>query len=301
MRRASTRLWRVLNESLFLSPEASTSAATRIPPPAFPSPRPPIPFAYSTIRFLRTSSTPRELIPRSPARYPSPSPPASPPPLPSRGTRPSSLADGLQTAPMWMHLENTPRWAMALGFGGLFPFLAFSGGTRNHLEHALALLPMPDPTWTAWIIDHADLLHLSYAATIVSFLGGVHWGAAMLQYSTSPVTGRLVWGVLPQIAAFPAVAMPAPLNSLVLATLLIGGLHVDFFYALKNMYPRNLLMLRLPLTLAATASLAMSIEAVHEREGGLPSFFSNSETLAAAPLRKEVLLVHGADSDERQL
>jgi hypothetical protein len=68
------------------------------------------------------------------------------------------------------------------------------------------------------------------------------------------------------------------------------------------MYPRNLLMLRLPLTLAATASLAMSIEAVHEREGGLPSFFSNSETLAAAPLRKEeVLLVHGADSDERQL
>jgi len=70
-----------------------------------------------------------------------------------------------------MHESSpTPRPAALLGFAGAAPFLA---------GLALAFFP-EDPLrgWGLWLL-------LIYGAIILSFMGGVHWGAAMLRDDAS--------------------------------------------------------------------------------------------------------------------
>lgn len=55
---------------------------------------------------------------------------------------------------------------------------------------------------------------IGYGATILSFLGGVHWGLAMTnvggQLGTRMVDQRYMWSVLPCLMAWPTIAMPVP-------------------------------------------------------------------------------------------
>jgi len=107
--------------------------------------------------------------------------------------------------------------AWRLGYAGLLPFV---GG-------ALLL-------WLVWPEVHPDVaLALSaYAAVIISFLGGVHWGLAMRM--PGPLnTGMLVWGVVPSLVAWVAVVMPA------YAGLVIHGAMLLVCYAVdRRIYPQ---------------------------------------------------------------
>lgn len=82
--------------------------------------------------------------------------------------------------------------AQALGAGGLVPFVG--------LAIVLWLVP-PEPG--AWVA----LALVAYAALIVSFLGGIHWGVAMARGLAT--AGHLAWGVAPSLLAWPALLMPA--------------------------------------------------------------------------------------------
>ena len=85
-----------------------------------------------------------------------------------------------------------PAWALRLGYAGLIPFVF--GALLVHLVE-LSLMPF-------------TMLALSaYAATIASFLGGIHWGLAMRD--TRPVhLFPFVWGAVPSVLASIAVLMP---------------------------------------------------------------------------------------------
>lgn len=111
----------------------------------------------------------------------------------------------------------------------------------------------------AWLLENADLLLVSYGACIASFLGGIHWGAAFAAGRAKDATTQLLWGVAPSVVAFPAVAMPAPWNIALLSNTLIVMVQADIFYAFKGNYPRNLVMLRMSLTLVAVASLIAAL------------------------------------------
>ena len=80
--------------------------------------------------------------------------------------------------------------AWALGVAGLIPFVGLATG--------LWLLP---PEW----IELQAMGMLAYAAVIVSFLGGIHWGLAMLQ--AKPRRSLLIWGVLPSLLAWAALLL----------------------------------------------------------------------------------------------
>jgi len=155
-----------------------------------------------------------------------------------------------------------------MGVGGLLPFVGLSPGTRPFLEDACALLP---PAVGDLIVQHADALLVSYGVSIASFLGGVYWGAAMSAPAAATaargLTARLVWGVAPSVASFPAVLIPAPWDMVYLANALLVMLHADMYYAVKGLYPRRLMALRLPLTLVAIASLMVAVEAAEARDG----------------------------------
>jgi hypothetical protein len=126
--------------------------------------------------------------------------------------------------------------ATQLGWAGLVPFV--SG----------ALL--------VWLVrddarPYVTLSLSAYAAVIVSFLGGIHWGMVLRQ--PLPDTRMLVWGVLPSLVAWLGVMMKPGAGLVIAATMLLVCYAVD-----RRVYPRQgaagWLTLRFRLTLVASLS-----------------------------------------------
>lgn len=108
--------------------------------------------------------------------------------------------------------------ASRLGYAGLLPFV---GGA------VLAwLLARPD-----YLDEHAFVMQglSAYAATVIAFLGALHWGLVMRQ----PEPGALRWGVLPALFAWVGLLMPAYAGLVVHGLLLIACYAVD-----RHQYPR---------------------------------------------------------------
>ncbi|WP_062204512.1 DUF3429 domain-containing protein [Aureimonas sp. AU12] len=98
-------------------------------------------------------------------------------------------------APLRSRADQLVRATWILGIGGLIPFVV---GTALILSNSEIMAP-PD----LWFAVSA------YAAIILSFLGGIRWGAALNENGRkSPTTVAL--SVLPSIAAWVIVLMPAP-------------------------------------------------------------------------------------------
>ncbi|MDE2613189.1 MAG: DUF3429 domain-containing protein [Burkholderiales bacterium] len=100
--------------------------------------------------------------------------------------------------------------AQRLGYLGLAPFVL--GAALVWLVRAEAL-------------PYAAQALSAYAALIVSFLGGVHWGLAMRQSVPSP---RLLgWGMAPVLAGWIGVMMPAASGLVLGGVMLLAGWFVD--------------------------------------------------------------------------
>ncbi len=92
---------------------------------------------------------------------------------------------------------HTPGAALSvtahrLGYGGLVPFVAGA---------LLVWLVRPEAH------PYVTLALSAYAAVVISFLGGIHWGLAMRL--AEPPAVLLMWGVVPALVASVAVMMPA--------------------------------------------------------------------------------------------
>lgn len=124
------------------------------------------------------------------------------------------------------------------------------------------LLPFAGGALLVWLVHddvrpYATLALASYAAVIISFLGGIHWGLAMRHGDDAP-TALLVWGVVPSLVAWLAVMMP-PASGLV-----IQGLMLVVCYAVdRRLYPAHgaAAWLLLRFRLSASAALACFIGA----------------------------------------
>mgnify|MGYP006186821673 CR=1 FL=1 len=81
-----------------------------------------------------------------------------------------------------------------LGYAGLIPLVG------------LALLVwLVTPDLQAWVA----LALAAYAALIVSFLGGIHWGIGWSQLAQAPDSKtHFIWGVVPSLLAWPGLVMP---------------------------------------------------------------------------------------------
>ncbi len=83
------------------------------------------------------------------------------------------------------------RLANILGFAGLIPFVVFSLASWLSLPY----------------VEDAHSLLSTYAAVILSFMGAVHWGAAMTT-AHAQVNQQLGWSVLPALLAWLALLLP---------------------------------------------------------------------------------------------
>ena len=126
--------------------------------------------------------------------------------------------------------------AQALGYGGLIPFMGLAFATWFVPEHQSIA---------------ANAL-LAYGATIVSFIGAIHWGLTMRD-AQGQRTSMVVWGVVPSLIAWVALLLPAGIGLSLLAVLLWACFVVD-----RVVYTRLDLRAWLPMRLLLTAIASIS-------------------------------------------
>jgi hypothetical protein len=143
-----------------------------------------------------------------------------------------------------MSAVDTPRPALVawLGYGGLLPFL----GTAL----VCWLEPHHRSIWTEML--------LGYGAVILSFVGALHWGFAMVHPAIAgrPMNGMYAWSVMPSLLGWLALLAHPEVG----ASLLIAGFLAQYWQdrrlARVLPLPAWYLPLRLQLTVVACLSLA---------------------------------------------
>ncbi|MDP4909754.1 MAG: DUF3429 domain-containing protein, partial [Burkholderiaceae bacterium] len=137
------------------------------------------------------------------------------------------------------------RLAHQLGFAGLLPFLLLMLGV-----------------WFADVSWLGDFLRgqKAYAMVILSFLGGIHWGAAILcsTLSLRDTKKALIWSVTPSL-----IAWVATLSGELGIAILMGGF-IEALVVDKRMFGRYgmpdwLIRLRQRLTVAVVILLAATV------------------------------------------
>ena len=144
-----------------------------------------------------------------------------------------------------MRQNTLPVSVGLLGYGGLIPFIA------------MAILSIAEPAHG--IIYRGALL--LYGAVILSFVGAIHWGAAMFAAELSDKTRRAcyLWSVVPALMGWSTFIL-APVAS---AMLLVLGFLLQYWRDVSIReavaWPSWYLPLRVRLTMVASASLLLGI------------------------------------------
>ena len=127
--------------------------------------------------------------------------------------------------------------AAAVASAPVLPPLAPPSLLARRLAHA-GLLPFVIGMALTWLLGGNDVdahnfvtFALSaYAALIITFLGGIHWGFALRQ--SDPPASLFVWGVSPALVAWVGVLMPPYAGLVVHGTMLVACYLVD-----RRVYP----------------------------------------------------------------
>ena len=144
------------------------------------------------------------------------------------------------------------RAAHLLGYSGLIPFIVLSLGCT--LVH---------PDWLPILVAG----QLSYAVAILSFLGGIHWGAAVLcpDLSSQRTKLALLWGVTPSLIAVFSAQLLLGLGFAFMTAAFVAAYLVDKRLYVWYAMPDWFLSLRLRLTCVVVASLLLTFVTVNLR------------------------------------
>jgi len=136
--------------------------------------------------------------------------------------------------------HQVPAGARILGLAGLVPF--FAG--------ALFTLQPPGPIPAAAIVGATVL----YGAVILSFLGGIAWGAAMTRGERA--FAPYLVAVIPSLVGWVTLLFVYPTHQPFVLALAFGlKWLVDRYHVQVGRYPQPFLMLRTILTVGTVASL----------------------------------------------
>ncbi len=132
-------------------------------------------------------------------------------------------------------MRELPLPARVFGLGGLIPFLGL----------ALA----------CWVRPELGFALVAYGATILAFLGAVHWGFALSD-------GRAPWwrfglGVVPALVAWVALLLPLGAGLVLLAAAIAATAGVERAAAARGLVPSSYLALRFVLSGGAVAGLLL--------------------------------------------
>jgi hypothetical protein len=138
---------------------------------------------------------------------------------------------------------KVPSSAGWLGGAGAVPFIGLAG--------AMPFLDGPP----RMLVAHALV---AYGATILSFLGGVHWGLAIGSQSSAEhgkLPARLTLSVMPSLAGWAALLVSETSGLFILAVAVAAMLWVDIWATQTGQAPLWYPKLRIPLTCVVVATL----------------------------------------------
>lgn len=137
------------------------------------------------------------------------------------------------------------RFALALGFAGLVPFMLLMLASW-----------IVDPDWIGVFMRG----QLAYSIAILSFLGGIHWGGALVSdhLSIEQTKKVLLWGVVPTLISLFATTVGG-FGFAVLMAGFIGAYQADKHVFTWYGLPEWFLRMRLILTYAVVALLALTV------------------------------------------
>ncbi len=132
-----------------------------------------------------------------------------------------------------------------LGLAGLIPFWTLAVAKVAGWPHGLPP-------------GAVDFLLATYAATILSFLGGIRWGAALRAPEQRLVATDYIFGVTPQLFGWGALLLPGPWRfaALGLGLLVLGP--IDRNLVARELAPHWFGRLRAILSLGAGAALLVA-------------------------------------------
>lgn len=140
-----------------------------------------------------------------------------------------------------MKTENTNRMPRLLGYCGLLPFII--------------------PTIFLFYDHHHFMvwrnLLVSYAAVILSFLGAVYWGVAMIvkEMAIKKRNVMLVWSVIPSVVAWVALLIPQVYGLILLSIFFVISFFMDMQLTKSEAKPSWYIPLRFQLTVVVTTCL----------------------------------------------
>ena len=139
--------------------------------------------------------------------------------------------------------EAAPIAALALGLAGLIPFVSLAVLAATVPEH-----------YVFWLTALAF-----YGATIVSFVGALHWGYAVKRSAEGlEAWMQYGWSVVPALIAWSSLLAPVWTGLRMQAAALVACYAVDRVLSRFDPVPRWLMRLRAVLTAVGTASLAVA-------------------------------------------
>lgn len=148
------------------------------------------------------------------------------------------MSDSIQTRIPSINKNKTPPAALWLGYAGLLPF--FAG--------AILSLPLAGG-FRAW----GTLLLIGYGAIILSFMGGIHWGTAMMRGDVTKTS--LGKSVAPSLVALLAVIVGGGAGLVILSLGFAALLAWDESETKIGHVPEWYPHLRRPLTALVASSL----------------------------------------------
>ncbi len=151
-------------------------------------------------------------------------------------------------------IKSVPTIVWLLGLSGLLPFVGLAlllSGAFSDLDRLRGLLS-PDAAGNAL---------LTYAAIILSFMGGAQWGLSMRAPSREANSAQLgyVVSVMPALLAWFAILLSPPAAAmLIMAAGFCALLAFDLTTVRNGIAPAWYPALRFPLTIMVTLSLIVS-------------------------------------------
>ena len=145
-----------------------------------------------------------------------------------------------------------------LGYGGLIPFIS------------IALVGWLEPNHRGWYLE----MLLAYGAVILSFVGALHWGFAMVHPDTvgRRMNGMYAWSVMPSLLGWAALLLHPTAG----ATLLIASFLTQYRQDLRLTRVLTLPTWYSPLRLQLTVVACLCLASVYFLPQALPSAAMNA-------------------------
>ncbi len=150
-----------------------------------------------------------------------------------------------------MHTSSTQRLAFVLAYLGLLPFigcaivLLFGQAVGIGMYRPLALQAIT-----------------TYAAVIVSFLGGIQWGIGVITQEQQPQTARSLFllSIVPSLLAWAMLFLPSSGSRIIVAIFLLGFVWIiDALLHLQKVIPTWFFKLRSVISAIAIISLIAAL------------------------------------------